>query len=108
VRVCFDTGHAHLAGGVQPAFDTLKNAVSTVHLNDNLGQNDDHMMPFSGTIEWKPVVEALGALNEQSPLLLEPRDYGPEQSSMAKVGEVARRIKEEVAGVREQGTGDRE
>jgi sugar phosphate isomerase/epimerase len=101
VRVCFDTGHAHLAEGVLPQFHTLKDSISTVHLHDNRGESDDHLMPFSGTIEWNPVVQALRSLNGQAPLLIEPRDYGPEQTSMAKIREAMRKISEQAAGNRE-------
>lgn len=94
VKVCFDIGHAHLAGSVLEALDTLKETISTVHLHDNRAQNDDHLLPFSGTIEWSPVLDALRSLNAQTPLLMEPRDYGPEQTSMAKIQEVVRRIGE--------------
>jgi sugar phosphate isomerase/epimerase len=100
VRVCFDTGHAHLADGVLPQLDVLKEVVSTVHLHDNGRENDDHLLPFDGTIEWDPVVQTLRGLDGQPPLLLEPRDYGPEQTGMLKIQEVMRKI-------REQGIGNR-
>ena len=101
VKICFDTGHAHLSEGVAPEFDALKDVVATVHLHDNRHENDDHLMPFSGTIEWDPVLEAFRSVNSQAPLLLEPRDYGPEQTGMAKVQEVVRKIRERVRGDRE-------
>jgi sugar phosphate isomerase/epimerase len=92
VKICFDTGHANLAGGVLPEFEELKEAIATVHLNDNRHETDDHLMPFGGTIEWDPVLQALRALDAQPPLLLEPRDYGPEQTGIPRVEEVVRRI----------------
>jgi sugar phosphate isomerase/epimerase len=98
VKICFDTGHAHLSGGVVPEFDALKDVIATVHLHDNRRESDDHLMPFSGTIEWGPVLEALRSLNGQAPLLLEPRDYGPEQTGMAKVQEVIRKVREQGRG----------
>jgi sugar phosphate isomerase/epimerase len=98
VKICFDTGHAHLSGGVVPEFDALKDVIATVHLHDNRRESDDHLMPFSGTIEWGPVLEALRSLNGQAPLLLEPRDCGPEQTGMAKVQEVIRKLREQGRG----------
>ena len=29
------------------------------HMSDNLGAHDDHLMPYGGRINWKPVVDAL-------------------------------------------------
>lgn len=96
VKVCFDTGHAHLAGGVMPEFDELKDTIATVHLNDNRHETDDHLMPFSGTIEWDPVLEALRSLNGQTPLLIEPRDYGPEQTGIATIQEVMHQVSQKL------------
>jgi sugar phosphate isomerase/epimerase len=101
VKICFDTGHAHLTESVLPEFEALKDVIATVHLHDNHHENDDHLLPFSGTIEWDPVLEALRAQNGQAPLLLEPRQYGPEQTGMPKVQEVVRKIREQVARNRE-------
>lgn len=100
VKVCFDTGHAHLTGEVQPELESLKEAIATVHLNDNRRETDDHLMPFAGTIEWEPVIQTLARLEGQ-PLILEPRDYGAEQTGMPAIQETIRQI-------REQGTGNRE
>jgi sugar phosphate isomerase/epimerase len=101
VKICFDTGHAHLVEGVLPEFEALKEVVATVHLHDNHHEDDEHLMPFSGTIEWDPVLEALRGLDGKAPLLLEPRDCGPEQTGMAKVQEVIRRLREQVTANRE-------
>ena len=30
-----------------------------MHVHDNLGKNDDHMVPFSGVIDWKDYRKAL-------------------------------------------------
>ncbi|MGH9448369.1 MAG: sugar phosphate isomerase/epimerase family protein, partial [Terriglobia bacterium] len=96
VKICFDTGHAHLAGGVQPAFETLKSYISAVELHDNRADSDDHLLPFGGTIPWTELFEALGALDPKTAFLIEPRDYGPETTSMIHVQDAIRRIRETV------------
>jgi sugar phosphate isomerase/epimerase len=101
VKICFDTGHAHLSEGVRPELEELKEVIATVHLHDNRRENDDHLMPFSGTIEWDPVLEALRSLNGQAPLLLEPRDYGLEKTGMPKIQQTIVKIREALTGNRE-------
>src|SRR6266853_3314267 len=45
VKLCFDTGHAHLVG--------------TTHVHDNRGERDDHLLPYEGTIDWNAALVAL-------------------------------------------------
>jgi sugar phosphate isomerase/epimerase len=94
VKVCFDAGHAHLAGGVQPSLELLKSHVAAVHLHDNRGENDDHLLPFGGTIQWKEAIESFHTLDPNTAFLLEPRDYGTEKADMSQIQEVIRRIRE--------------
>jgi sugar phosphate isomerase/epimerase len=89
---CFDAGHAHLTGGIQPAFETLESRIAAVHLHDNRGDSDDHLLPFAGTIEWDAALKTLGALDAKVPFLLEPRAAGAETASMAKIREVAEKL----------------
>ena len=58
--VCLDTSHANYTGKDIPAAIRLcgKRLIAT-HISDNLGRNDDHLFPYSGTIAWQPVISAL-------------------------------------------------
>ena len=59
--ICLDTGHLNLAGRDQAGF--IRQAGSrllALHIADNEGQRDQHLMPFGpGKIDWEPVVPAL-------------------------------------------------
>ena len=60
VGVCWDTGHAHIAG--QNQYESLKALgprLHALHIQDNDGITDEHMPPHFGTIEWDPVMKAL-------------------------------------------------
>jgi sugar phosphate isomerase/epimerase len=61
VGICLDTGHANL-NGVNNA-DFIRRAgprLLALHVADNLGQHDDHLLPYGrGTICWSEVMEAL-------------------------------------------------
>lgn len=64
VDVCLDTGHAQLEGGVMAAVETLGKAISVVHLSDNNGALDDHLLPLNGAVPWQ---DFLGALAGAAP-----------------------------------------
>ncbi len=59
--ICLDTGHAQICGIDIPAFVLdAGERLQALHIADNLGQNDDHMLPYGrGVIEWKPILKAL-------------------------------------------------
>jgi sugar phosphate isomerase/epimerase len=71
VKICFDTGHAHLEGGVAEALDVVRDFIATTHMHDNRGERDDHLLPYEGTIDW---AAALRALPKDAPLVLELKE----------------------------------
>jgi sugar phosphate isomerase/epimerase len=57
--ICLDTGHQHLHGDVAAAIRQAGHAISTLHIHDNHGGRDEHILPLDGTIAWTPVLRAL-------------------------------------------------
>ena len=59
--VCLDTGHLNLINGDQGEFiRKCGSKLLALHIADNLGANDDHMLPCSvGTVDWNDVISAL-------------------------------------------------
>lgn len=89
VGICFDVGHAHLMGGVAPAFEILKNHIRSSHVHDNLKDKDSHLWPGRGSIDWKQAMELLRSAPHTPPLLLEIE--GDEKvNSVEKMGETFR------------------
>lgn len=59
VGICYDSGHAHVMGDAPGVLKAFSPYVVTVHLHDNDGVDDLHLLPGQGTIDWPPVVAAL-------------------------------------------------
>lgn len=61
VGVCWDFGHANLVGMDQVAsLRAVSGArLKAVHVADNHGVRDDHLLPFYGTMDWPPLVAVL-------------------------------------------------
>jgi len=91
IKVCFDTGHAHMTGGVRPGFETLKDRIASTHVHDNRRDKDEHLFPFDGEIDWAETVRDFRSAAGQFPLLFELRHYGP-ASSLAHLREVMEKI----------------
>lgn len=91
VGVCFDLGHAHMAGGVSQAFEILKPYIRSTHVHDNAGDRDAHLWPGEGSINWKESTELLRSAPHVPPLLLEVE--GDEKTDVAaRMGEAFRRL----------------
>jgi len=71
LRLCFDTGHAHMEEGVQKSFETMRELVITTHVHDNHGEKDEHLLPYQGTIDWEAAVKVLPA---SLPVVLELKE----------------------------------
>lgn len=60
VCICMDVGHAHIMAENLP--DTISyygKRLKALHISDNDGYSDQHLMPFLGTIDWTSVMKAL-------------------------------------------------
>jgi len=63
VRMCFDTGHAHIESGFNGAvasqLSECIDVVAYIHAHDNDSVKDNHRMPGEGTIDWDAVASIL-------------------------------------------------
>lgn len=59
LRVCLDTGHAHMNGNTAERVGSLAPWLRYVHLADNLGVDDDHLAYGQGSVKWDEVFERL-------------------------------------------------
>ena len=74
LRFCFDIGHAHIGEGVAQAFEPMRDRVVTVHVHDNHGEKDEHLLPYEGTIDWDSALGALASASEAPALVLELKE----------------------------------
>lgn len=85
---CFDSGHSHIAGDMD-ALEAFASRLLVVHLHDNHGENDEHDLPGTGTVDWvrvrrflsrAPHLQTLnlevGQRTEEDHLLWAQRAYG--------------------------------
>jgi sugar phosphate isomerase/epimerase len=94
LKVCFDTGHAHMAGGVQPAFRTLRERTAAIHVHDNHGEKDEHLLPFEGKIDWAQTIRDLRSAGGQFPIFFELNGERKEPNVLAQVQEVMDRFEQ--------------
>lgn len=76
--LCFDSGHHHYWS---PDYDLLKqygSRLMALHLHDNNRIDDQHLLPFDGTIDWTNTMHALANANYNGAISLEVENIGYE------------------------------
>ena len=74
--LCYDSGHGNLGGGLK-MLEKLKDRLISIHLNDNDGENDQHRLPFIGTINWNELIKVLGRSSYKKCISLEVHMENP-------------------------------
>ena len=96
LRFCFDAGHAHIEGGVVPGFRTMRDLVVTVHVHDNHGEKDEHLLPWEGTIDWDMSFAELASAPEALPFVVELKEVAPGAPSLGQIRTALDKIEKHV------------
>ena len=71
VGICLDSGHLHAHFKDEFDFSLFKDKIFCVHLHDNHGEKDEHLIPFEGTIDWNWLMDKLIECNYKGPITME-------------------------------------
>ena len=78
---CWDTGHANIEGSQYNEILTIGDDLYAVHINDNRGHQDEHVIPFFGTLNMDEIMNALkdvgyrGCFTLEACSTLRPSEY---------------------------------
>lgn len=72
VGICWDTGHANETMLDQPAaLRRIGKRLKCLHVNDNFGDHDKHLIPFTGDINWLEIFPVLAEIGYEGDCSLE-------------------------------------
>jgi sugar phosphate isomerase/epimerase len=71
VAVCYDSGHNNCFTPNYDFLDKYKKYIKVVHLQDNNGKTDEHLLPFEGKINFKNIIITLKEVEFDSDIHLE-------------------------------------
>ncbi len=69
--ICLDFGHCHAHFKDEFDFAYFRNMITSVHLHDNYGEKDEHLLPFDGNLDWSMAMKNLKQSGYSGPLTLE-------------------------------------
>ncbi len=58
-HACWDTGHANCEGAQYEQIMTLGDEIYAIHVHDNSGRRDEHLIPYSGIMNMDDLMHAL-------------------------------------------------
>ncbi len=88
--ICLDFGHAHLMGDVADAVETTAEHVIATHVHDNHRRDDEHLVPYGGSINWDMALTTMQKIGYDATYLMELATT----SAPAPVLEAARRARQ--------------
>lgn len=68
---CYDTGHAHCCGFDSEVLTKIPVVPLSLHIQDNCGKDDSHLIPGDGTIEWDKFLRVLKRIHYRGDFVLE-------------------------------------
>ncbi len=82
IGFCLDTGHAHLGEGTGAYLRALGAHLINVHLHDNAGNDDSHLMIGDGTIQWQDTANLFQTIGYTGPFISECRMRDPVDTAL--------------------------
>ena len=92
VGICLDYGHAHLMGDLGEAIETLSGHLWTTHVHDNRGKQDDHLVPFAGSINWDTAIMETQKIGYDEAMMFEVADTGNPIDVLARAAKARERL----------------
>ncbi len=74
--VCMDTNHTNLGETLADAMRALGDRIGTLHISDNDGIAERHVMPGEGSIDWPQFMQLLDEIGYAGPLMYEASNSG--------------------------------
>jgi sugar phosphate isomerase/epimerase len=92
IGICMDIGHAHMLGDATEAIETASEYLVTTHIHDNRQRNDDHLVPFQGSINWASAVMAFEKIGYDGVLMYEVRAAESPLAVLERAASARRRL----------------
>jgi sugar phosphate isomerase/epimerase len=71
VGLCYDSGHGNMSGEGLDRLEENTDRLCVLHLHDNDSKNDQHQVPFMGTIDWERVAGIVAKSAYAKPVQME-------------------------------------
>ncbi len=78
IGFCYDSGHHNCHTPKDDLLSMFGSKLMALHLHDNDGSDDQHLLPFDGTCQWSNVMKQINDAGYKGPVALEVNNRGYE------------------------------
>lgn len=71
IGFCYDSGHHNYMSPERDLLSDFGDKLIALHLNDNMGDDDSHMLPYDGTADWDEIIDKIASTGYDSTISLE-------------------------------------
>ena len=104
LKFCFDVGHAQMDRALEAGFDAMRERIALVHVHDNHGEKDEHLLPSAesaeGMVDWDAALGLIASLPEQVPMVMELKEQPGGVPKLDQVREAFDAIEKKLGGKR--------
>jgi len=96
--ICLDTGHCNITSSlyhhanVVDCLPKIKDYLCHLHVHDNLGKNDEHLLPYEGSIDWEGFMNALKCIEYKGTFMFELRKREKNEEMIKNVKEIFKKL----------------
>jgi sugar phosphate isomerase/epimerase len=95
--ICLDFGHAHIMGDVADAVETVAEHIITTHVHDNHGRDDEHLVPYLGSIDWDLALATMQKIGYEGVYMMEIAGTGGSNAVLEEARRARQRIERAAA-----------
>ncbi|MBQ8943355.1 MAG: sugar phosphate isomerase/epimerase, partial [Clostridia bacterium] len=99
---CFDTGHAHCSGYKMSVLEKCAVVPLSLHIQDNDGTGDGHLIPGDGTVNWDEFIAVLKKIGYCGDCVMVEAHHQSLTASDAQRDEILTRLLEEAEKLRDR------
>lgn len=101
VGLCYDCGHGNISGDGLDQLARHTDRLISLHLHDNDGTGDQHLLPFMGTVDWERLTRLISDSCYDKWVNLEVSEarsgYDDERAFLQEALDIANRLTEAIA-----------
>lgn len=99
IGCCLDTSHLNLLGyKMSEGIACLSGYIKEIHISDNLGEKDDHTLPYHGNIDWEDFLQGLRNIHYDRTLCFELMPEPDYIHTLERVEEIYKEWQERLTG----------
>ncbi len=76
IGLCYDSGHHNCYTPGEDLLGQYGSRLMALHLHDNDGSDDQHLLPFEGTVRWESILPQIAGTGYRGALSLEAMNEG--------------------------------